>query len=178
MARLIVGLALSNGTCSARPFLISLKLIAPSKASFVVKRGLRVILPGKIGEVVYTLEFKVSPPLAKSLAVQPQVKKEGKMSIYLGKFYFEEKDLFILMAALGLLIGWVRGLVLPFIFYPETIFLILLFLLAKGLLIKTYESLIFIIFLSAVFLLNFFPLSIVFLYIVLSFIFLRLKKII
>lgn len=100
------------------------------------------------------------------------------MSIYLGKFYFEEKDLFILMAALGLLIGWVRGLVLPFIFYPETIFLILLFLLAKGLLIKTYESLIFIIFLSAVFLLNFFPLSIVFLYIVLSFIFLRLKKII
>lgn len=100
------------------------------------------------------------------------------MSIYLGKFYFDEKDFFVLMAVLALFIGWLKGLILPFIFYPETIFLLILFLLAKGFLIKTYESLIYIVFLSAFLLLNFFPLSLVFLYIILSFLFLRVMRLI
>jgi len=100
------------------------------------------------------------------------------MSFYLGPFYFEEKDIFIL-AATGLLgYGWVNNIPLPFISYPNLIVLMVLFLIARTFLLRTYESLIFIVFLSSLILLNFFPLSIVILYILFSFIFLRLFKII
>ena len=173
-----MGIVPSSGICSARLFLILLKLIAPGREKFVAKRELAAILPGKMEEDVCILEFKVSHRLVKSLAVLRLVVKEREMSLYIGKFYFEEKDLFILIAILVLLVGWAKGLAFPFISYPGMIFLTFLFLLAKGLLIKTHESLIFIVFLSAILLLNFFPLSLVFLYIILNFFFLRLTRII
>jgi|GEM_PF-490102 len=100
------------------------------------------------------------------------------MSIYLGPLYFEEKDLFLLLA-LGLLIGgWLAGIYLPFISYPAVIIIVLLFLIAKGLTIKTHESLVLIIFLSAFILTNFFELPIVILYLFFGFLFLRALKII
>ncbi|MBM3209545.1 hypothetical protein FJZ40_04625 [Candidatus Shapirobacteria bacterium] len=100
------------------------------------------------------------------------------MSIYLGPLYFEEKDLFLLLA-LGLLIGgWLAGIYLPFISYPAVIIIVLLFLIAKGLTIKTHESLVLIIFLSAFILTNFLELSVVILYLFFSFLFLRALKII
>jgi len=100
------------------------------------------------------------------------------MSFYLGPFYFEEKDLFIFLAIGLAILGWINKLPLPFVSYPTLIVLAILFLLAKGLVLKTYESLIFIVFLSAFILSNFFSLSVIVFYIFFSFLFLRLLKII
>lgn len=100
------------------------------------------------------------------------------MSFYLGPFYFEEKDLFIFLATGLLVFGWMNNLSLPFISYPTLIVLAILFLLAKGLILKTYESLIFIVFLSAFILSNFFSLSVVVFYVFFSLLFLRILKII
>jgi len=100
------------------------------------------------------------------------------MSLYLGPLYFEEKDLFLLLS-LGLLIGgWLAGIYLPFVSYPAMIVIILLFLVAKTLILKTHESLVFIVFLSAFILLNFLELPVVILYLFLSFLFLRILKLI
>lgn len=100
------------------------------------------------------------------------------MSFYLGPLYFEEKDILILAAAALLGYGWINNIPLPFISYPNLIVLMLLFLIARSFLLRTYESLIFIVFLTSIILLNFFPLSIVILFIFLSFLFFRLLKLI
>lgn len=100
------------------------------------------------------------------------------MSFYLGPFYFEEKDLFLLLAIGLMVFGWANGLNLPFISYPTLVILTILFLVAKGLLLRTYESLIYVVFLIAVVLSNFFSLPMVIFYVFFSFLFLRLLKLI
>jgi hypothetical protein len=100
------------------------------------------------------------------------------MSFYLGPLYFEEKDLFLLLA-LGLLVGgWLKDIKLPFISYPPLIILVFLFLVAKGLLVRSYETLIYLIFLTAFILTNFLTLSAVILYVLFCFIFLKLFNVI
>lgn len=100
------------------------------------------------------------------------------MSFYLGPLYFEEKDLFIFLAIGLLVLGWINNLYLPFVSYPTLIILTIFVLLAKGLLLRTYESLIFIVFLSAIILSNFFPLPVIIFYVFFSFLFLRILRII
>lgn len=100
------------------------------------------------------------------------------MSFYLGPLYFEEKDFFLLLA-LGLLIGgWLKGIQLPFFPYPSLIILTFLFLIGRTLLLKSSESLLYLVFLTAFVLTNFLTLSAVILYVFLCFIFLKILKLI
>lgn len=100
------------------------------------------------------------------------------MSLYLGPLYFEEKDIYTILALLLLIGGWFFGLWLPLVSYPTLILLIFLFLIAKGLTIKTHENLVYIIFLTAFILSTFLDITIVVLYALLSFLFCRFLKMI
>lgn len=100
------------------------------------------------------------------------------MSFYLGKFYFDKRDFFILLAIGLLLIGFHYQYPLPYFQYQNLIILSLLFLLAKGFLLTSYDSALFVTFLAAVVLTLFFPLLQVLFFLVLAFIFLRIFRVI
>ena len=98
------------------------------------------------------------------------------MGYYLGKFYFDKRDLFILIAVAFLLIGYKFDYPLPYFEYKNLIILTLLFLLGKGFLLTTYDSALFTTFLTAIILTLYIPLLQVLYFLALSFIFLRLFK--
>lgn len=100
------------------------------------------------------------------------------MSYYIGQFYFDKKDLFLILAILLLLAGNATGYPLPFFNYQYLIFLTLIFILAKGFLPPTIDSVLLILFLVSALLTLFYPLFQVLIFIVLSFVFLKLAKII
>ena len=100
------------------------------------------------------------------------------MGYYLGQFYFDKRDIFILLAIVLLLAGYQFGFPLPYFSYQNLLFLTLLFLLAKGFLLSTYDSALFITFFTACVLTLFLPLFQVLLFLLLAFFFLRLFKVI
>jgi len=100
------------------------------------------------------------------------------MGYYLGQFYIDKRDLFILLVVVLLLLGNYLDYPLPYFDYQNLIIITLLFLLAKGFLLTTYDSALFATFLTALILTLFFPLLQVLYFLALSFIFLRLFKVI
>lgn len=100
------------------------------------------------------------------------------MGYYLGKFYFEKKDLFLILAIL-LLWGTIHfSYPLP-LFDPQNLLILtVVFLLAKGLILPTHDTAVFTTFLVALLLTIFFPLFKVLLFLVGAFILLRLSKVI
>ena len=98
------------------------------------------------------------------------------MGFYLGKFYFDKRDLFIILTIILLLAGFKLNYPLPYFEYKNLIILSLLFLLGKGFLLTSYDSSLFTTFLIAIILTLFLPLLQVLYFLALSFIFLRLFK--
>lgn len=100
------------------------------------------------------------------------------MGYYLGKFYFEKKDFFLILAALLLWGALYFSFPLP-LFNPQNLLaLTILFLLAKGLILPTHDTAVFTTFLVAIFLTLFFPLFKVLIFLVSAFLLLRLTKVI
>jgi len=95
---------------------------------------------------------------------------------YLGHFYIDKRDLFIVLAVVLLLLGNYFHYPLPYFEYKNLIILAILFLFAKGFLLTAYDSALFATFLTATILTLFFPLLQVLYFLSLSFIFLRLFK--
>lgn len=62
------------------------------------------------------------------------------MGYYLGQFYFDKRDLFIILALMLLVGAWYFKLPLQFFSYADLFILILLFLLAKGILLPASDS--------------------------------------
>jgi len=100
------------------------------------------------------------------------------MGYYLGKFYVDKRDLFILFAVVLLLTGFRLDYPLPYFEYKNLIVLSILFLFAKGFLLTSYDSSLFTTFLVAIILTLFLPLLQILYFLALSFIFLRLFKVI
>lgn len=100
------------------------------------------------------------------------------MGYYFGQFYFDKRDLFILLAVILLLLGYKLGYPLPYFEYKSLIILTLLFLLAKGFLLTSYDSALFATFLVAAILTLFIPFLEVLYFVGLAFIFLRILKVI
>lgn len=100
------------------------------------------------------------------------------MSFYIGPFYIDKRDLFIIFAVVLLLLSHHLHYPLPYFDYKNLLVLSLLFLLAKGFLLTTYDSALFATFLVALILTLFLPLLQILYFLALSFIFLRLFKVI
>lgn len=100
------------------------------------------------------------------------------MGYYLGKFYLEKKDLFLILVVL-LLWGTIHfSYSLP-LFDPQNLLVLtVIFLLAKGLVLPTHDPAVFTTFLAALFLTLFFPLFKVLIFLVFAFILLRLLKVV
>lgn len=100
------------------------------------------------------------------------------MSYYLGRFYFEKRDFYILLLLGLLLLAYRVGYPLPYFSYKNLFFLTILFLLAKGLVLTTYDSVVFLVFLSALILTLFIPLLQVLIFLFFALVLLRLLKVI
>jgi hypothetical protein len=100
------------------------------------------------------------------------------MGYYLGQFYFDRRDLFLVLAILLLLWGNYTRFPLPFFRYQDLILLLLVFVMSKGFLPATVDGVLLILFLAAVLLTLFIPLFQVLIFVVLSFVFLKIAKII
>lgn len=100
------------------------------------------------------------------------------MGYYLGQFYFDKRDLYIVLAIGLLLIGFHYQYPLPYFQYQNLILLSLLFLLGKGFLLTSYDSAFFTAFLIAIILTLFIPLLQVLFILTLAFIFLRILRVI
>ena len=98
------------------------------------------------------------------------------MGYYLGQFYFDKRDLFIVLALILLATGWYFKILFPFFSYSDLLLLTFLFLIAKGILLPASDSLLFLLFFSGLVLLFFFPLIQVFFFLFLGFLFFRLLK--
>ena len=101
------------------------------------------------------------------------------MGFYVRNFYIEKRDVYTLLA-LGVL-GYARykRYPLPYVNYDAIIILAVLFLLSKGLLLPAHDSIIFIVFFAALLLTLFsVPFLQIILFVFLSFLFLRLFKVI
>ena len=98
------------------------------------------------------------------------------MSLYLGPFYLRDGDLFVLTAVALILISLGLGITLPLIGTVPFLFLVILFLVARGMLPVASEASIFVVFLTALLASVLVPFSVVLLYIVISFTILKLLK--
>jgi hypothetical protein len=98
------------------------------------------------------------------------------MGYYIGQFYFDKRDLFLLSAllALGIIIHF--DFPLP-LFNPKNLLVLtLLIFISKGTILPAHDAVVYVTFLSAMFLTLFFPLFKVLLFLVFAFLFLRLTK--
>jgi len=100
------------------------------------------------------------------------------MGYYIGQFYFEKRDLFLILAILILVGVLYSNYPIPFFDPKNLLVLTILFLFAKGLVLPTHDAAVFTTFLLALFLTLFFPLFKVLIFLVFAFIFLRLWKVI
>lgn len=100
------------------------------------------------------------------------------MGYYIGQFYLDKRDLFIILAVLLLLLGYRLNYPLPYFEYKNLIILSLLFLFGKGFLLTSYDSALFATFLTAIMMTLFFPLLQILYFLALAFIFLRLLRVI
>jgi hypothetical protein len=98
------------------------------------------------------------------------------MGYYFGQFYFEKRDLYLVLAVVLLLLGNYFAFPLPFFNYQKLIFLTLLFLLAKGFLPPTADAVLLILFMASAFLTFFYSLFQVLIFLIFSFVFLKLLK--
>lgn len=98
------------------------------------------------------------------------------MGYYLGKFYFEKKDLFLLLVIFILLGVLYSNYPIPLFDPKNLLVLTIIFLLAKGLILPTHDAAVFTTFLTALFLTLFFPLFKVLIFLVFAFLLLRLTK--
>jgi len=100
------------------------------------------------------------------------------MGYYLGQFYFDKRDLFIILGLVLLVGAWYFKFLIPFFSYTDLFVIILIFLLAKGILLPASDSLLFLLFFSGLILLFFFPLIQVVFFLFIAFLLFRLLKII
>jgi hypothetical protein len=98
------------------------------------------------------------------------------MGYYLGQFYFEKRDLYLVLAIVLLLLGNYFAFPLPFFNYQKLIFLTLLFLLTKGFLPPTLDAILLILFMTSAFLSLFHPLFQVLIFVILALFFLKILK--
>lgn len=100
------------------------------------------------------------------------------MGYYFGKFYFEKKDLFLILAVLIIWATIHFSYSFP-LFDPQNLLILtVIFLLAKGLILPTHDTAVFTTFLTALFLTLFFPFFQVLIFLVFAFISLRLLKVV
>lgn len=98
------------------------------------------------------------------------------MGYYIGQFYIDKRDIFLLVA-IGLLWFVVHaGYPIPYFKSEYVIFLTVLFLIAKGLILSTYDSATFIIFLITLGLTLYVPFFQSLIFLVFAFLFLRILK--
>lgn len=97
--------------------------------------------------------------------------------MYLGPFYFQKRDFFIILAV-GLLFAALRyGFSFP-LFKPSYLLVLsILFLLAKASILPAYDPIVFITFLVGLILTLFLPLFQVILFLLLAFIFLKILRV-
>lgn len=100
------------------------------------------------------------------------------MSFYIGPFYFDKRDLFLLFTVIIVLGTILLDYPLPLFKPYDLLILTILLLLTKGVVLPAYDSAVFVTFLTAIFLTLFFPFFKVLLFLVFAFIFLRLTKVI
>lgn len=94
----------------------------------------------------------------------------------LGPFYFQKRDLFILLA-IGLLVWTIYFSISLPLFAPNKLLLLaVLFLLVKGALLPARDVAVFLVFLTSVFLTLFLPLFQVVLFLVFAFFLLKLLR--
>jgi hypothetical protein len=100
------------------------------------------------------------------------------VGFYIGKAYIEKRDIYTLLA-LGI-IGLARYKRYPisYINYDEVLSLVVIFLLAKGLILPSHDSVVFLVFFLALLLTLFIPFFQTLLFLFLAFLFLRLFKVI
>ena len=96
----------------------------------------------------------------------------------LGKFYFSKKELFLLLASVLLFVIMQFNFTVSF-FNPFNLLVLTVFtLLAKGFFTTTNDSVLFIIFLASIFLTLYMPMFQVVLFYALSFVFLKVFRVI
>lgn len=100
------------------------------------------------------------------------------MSFYIGRFYIDKRDLFLLTAAILILAGMYWGYELAFVKSEYLLTLVVLLFLAKGIVLPTHDTWVFIAFFLAVILTLFLPFIQVLAFLLFSFILLRILKVI
>lgn len=98
------------------------------------------------------------------------------MGYYLGQFYFDKRDLFLVVATVVILFALRFGYPIPYFNVQHLLFLLILFFIAKGLILPTHDSAIYVVFLIALGLTLYVPLFHALVFLLFAFIFLRLLK--
>lgn len=98
--------------------------------------------------------------------------------MYLGPFYFDTKEIFLILAAIILSLSWYFGWPLWWFDKRSLLTLVILMLITKGLLPSIHNEAFFILAIVSIFLTLYLPIFQVVLFYFLSFIFFRLLKVI
>ncbi len=98
--------------------------------------------------------------------------------MYLGPFYFDSKEIFLILAAIILSLAWYFGWPLWWFDKRALLTLVILMLITKGLLPSIHNEAFFILAIVSIFLTLYLPIFQVVLFYFLSFIFFRLLKVI
>ncbi len=98
--------------------------------------------------------------------------------MYLGPFYFDTKEIFLILAAIILLLAWYFGWPLWWFDKRSLLTLVILILITKGLLPSIHNEAFFILAIVSIFLTLYLPIFQVVLFYFFSFIFFRLLKVI
>lgn len=98
------------------------------------------------------------------------------MGYYIGQFYVDKRDLFLAAAALLLLYAQRFGYPVPYFNVNHLLFFLTLLFIAKGLVLPTHDSAVFVVFLTALVMTLYVPLFQSLVFLVLAFFFLRLTK--
>lgn len=98
------------------------------------------------------------------------------MSFYIGPVYIRDGDLFLLFAAGLLVVSAYFQIPLPYIDAQSLLFITILFFLGRGLVAAANEVTLYILFLTSLLVAVSQPLSTVFLYILISFVVLKVAK--
>lgn len=98
------------------------------------------------------------------------------MSLYIGPVYFRDADFFLIGAFVLSVIAIVQGYSLPLFDAKTFVLLTIIFLLARAVLPLVHSSLVYILFLAALFLSVYVNLATVFLFMFISFVLLHLTK--
>lgn len=100
------------------------------------------------------------------------------MSLYIGPLYFHDRDIFFLSGVILLIVGWVAGVKLPIGDLSTLLYITLLFLFVKSFVKSEQEGNLLVLFLSAMTLSFFVPITVVILFVFLGVVIFRLLKLI